>query len=122
MRDLHPRRIVIKIGTNTICKDDGTVDQSYIDDVARQVAELDQDGIQSIVVTSGAIGSGSSELSLDGKKKDVRRSRPAPRSSQATLMLAWRDAFRRYGKSVGQVLLTYGHSPIAPATGTSARR
>ena len=108
MRDLHPRRIVIKIGTNTICKDDGTVDQSYIDDVARQVAELDQDGIQSIVVTSGAIGSGSSELSLDGKKKDVAMKQACAAVGQATLMLAWRDAFRRYGKSVGQVLLTYG--------------
>ncbi len=108
MRDLHPRRIVIKIGTNTICKDDGTVDQSYIDDVARQVAELDQDGIQSIVVTSGAIGSGSSELSLDGKKKDVAMKQACAAVGQATLMLAWRDAFRKYGKSVGQVLLTYG--------------
>ena len=27
---------------------------------------------------------------------------------QAILMMAWRDAFRRHGKSVGQVLLTYG--------------
>jgi glutamate 5-kinase len=27
---------------------------------------------------------------------------------QATLMMAWRDAFRKYGKCVGQVLLTYG--------------
>ncbi len=108
MRDLHPRRIVVKIGTNTICQGDGTVDQAYIDDVARQVSDLDQEGVQSIVVTSGAIGSGSSELRLDGKKKDVAMKQACAAVGQATLMLAWRDAFRRYGKSVGQVLLTYG--------------
>jgi len=108
MRDLHAKRIVVKIGTNTICKGDGTVDQDYIDDVARQVVELESRGVQSIVVTSGAIGSGSSELRLDGKNKDVAMKQACAAVGQAILMLAWRDAFRKHGKSVGQVLLTYG--------------
>lgn len=108
MRDLQAKRIVVKIGTNTICREDGTVDQGYIDDVARQVVELDRRGIQSIVVTSGAIGSGSSELSLDGKNKDIAMKQACAAVGQATLMLAWREAFRNHGKSVGQVLLTYG--------------
>ena len=108
MRDLEVKRIVVKIGTNTICRDDGTVDQGYIDEVARQVVELDGLGIQSIVVTSGAIGSGSSELKLDGKKKDVPMKQACAAVGQATLMLAWREAFRKHGRSVGQVLLTYG--------------
>ncbi|MBI0582950.1 MAG: glutamate 5-kinase [Methanomassiliicoccus sp.] len=108
MRDLHARRIVVKIGTNTICREDGTVDQAYIDDVARQVVELQGRGIEAMVVTSGAIGSGSSELGLDGKNKDVAMKQACAAVGQATLMLAWRESFHRYGKSVGQVLLTYG--------------
>lgn len=108
MRDLKPRRVVVKIGTNTICKKDGTVDHDYLRDVARQVKELEQRGIESIVVTSGAIGSGSSELGLDGKNKDVAMKQACAAVGQAILMMAWRDAFREYGKSVGQVLLTYG--------------
>ncbi len=108
MRDLNAKRIVVKIGTNTICKGDGTVDQTYIDEVARQVVELEKRGIQSIVVTSGAIGSGSSELRLDGKNKDVAMKQVCAAVGQGILMMAWRDAFRRYDKSVGQVLLTYG--------------
>jgi glutamate 5-kinase len=71
MRDIKPNRIVVKVGTNTICKDDGTVDQDYVEDIARQVVELDRRNIQSIIVTSGAIGSGSSELGLNGKRKDI---------------------------------------------------
>jgi glutamate 5-kinase len=108
MRDLNAKRIVVKIGTNTICTADGTVDQGYIDDVARQVVDLEKRGVQSIVVTSGAIGSGSSELRLDGRNKDVSMKQACAAVGQAILMMAWRDAFRKYGKSVGQVLLTYG--------------
>ncbi len=43
MRDLKPKRVVIKIGTNTICKSDGTVDQDYLEEVARQVVELEKE-------------------------------------------------------------------------------
>ena len=108
MRDLNPKRIVVKIGTNTICKEDGTVDHDYLDGIARQIVELDKKGIQTIMVTSGAIGSGSSELGLDGKNKDLAMKQACAAVGQATLMMAWRDAFRKYGKCVGQVLLTYG--------------
>ena len=108
MRDLKPKRIVVKIGTNTICKKDGTLDHKYLDGIARQIVELDKKGIQSIVVTSGAIGSGSSELGLDGKNKDLAMKQACAAVGQAALMMAWRNAFRKYGKCVGQVLLTYG--------------
>jgi glutamate 5-kinase len=108
MRELGAKRVVVKIGTNTICRGDGTVDQAYLEDVARQVKELQLRGVQSIVVTSGAIGSGSSELGLDGKNKDVAMKQACAAVGQAILMMAWRDAFRRYGLKVGQVLLTYG--------------
>jgi len=108
MRELNAKRVVVKIGTNTICRGDGTVDQAYLEDVARQVKELQLRGVQSMVVTSGAIGSGSSELGLDGKNKDVAMKQACAAVGQAILMMAWRDAFRRYGLKVGQVLLTYG--------------
>ena len=108
MRDLGAKRVVVKIGTNTICREDGTVDQPYLDDMARQVKELHLRGIQSIVVTSGAIGSGSSELGLNGLNKDVATKQACAAVGQAILMMAWRDAFRKHDLRVGQVLLTYG--------------
>jgi glutamate 5-kinase len=108
MRQLNPKRVVVKIGTSTICASDGRVDQAYIEDVAHQVNALAQKGVQTIIVTSGAIGSGSSELGLNGKKKDIAEKQACAAVGQATLMIAWREAFRSQGKSVGQVLLTYG--------------
>ena len=109
MRDLKAQRVVVKIGTNTICKEDGSVDHDYIVDVARQVVQLSDAGIEVIVVTSGAIGSGATELGLTGgRPKDIPLKQACAAVGQAILMMAYRDAFGRYGRSVGQVLLTYG--------------
>jgi len=108
MRHLKVGRLVVKIGTNTICDTDGNVDRRYVDEVARQVIELESKGVQTIVVTSGAIGSGSSELGLNGKNKDIAMKQACAAVGQATLMMAYRDAFMKHGKCVGQLLLTYG--------------
>lgn len=108
MRALQPRRVVIKIGTNTICREDGTIDQQYLESVARQIMELTVGGVEAIIVTSGAIGAGTTELGLDRRPQEVGAKQACAAVGQATLMMAWRDAFRKYGKCVGQVLLTYG--------------
>lgn len=107
MRDISATRVVIKIGTNTICDENGKVDSRYLDGIARQVLELERMGIQSIIVTSGAIGSGSSELGLDGVQKDIPHKQACAAVGQAALMLTYREVFAKYGKSVGQLLLTY---------------
>ncbi len=107
MRDLSVTRAVIKIGTNTICDEEGNVDSVYLDGIARQVLELERMGIQSIIVTSGAIGSGSSELGLDDVQKDIPHKQACAAVGQAALMLTYREVFARHNKSVGQLLLTY---------------
>ncbi|MDH4123994.1 MAG: glutamate 5-kinase, partial [Thermoplasmata archaeon] len=94
-------------GTNTICNKDGTVDVKYIDDVARQIVELEKMNVQSIIVTSGAIGSGSSELGLNGRQKDISEKQACAAVGQTAVMLAYREAFGKYNKCVGQILLTY---------------
>jgi glutamate 5-kinase len=108
MRDLNAKRIVVKVGTNTLCKSDGAIDVDYIEGLAKQIIEMEKLGIQTIIVTSGAIGSGSSELGLDGMNKDVAMKQACAAVGQATLMMVYRDIFKKYGRSVGQVLLTYG--------------
>jgi glutamate 5-kinase len=108
MRKMGAKRVVVKIGTNTICRADGTIDQSYLEGVAKQVMDLSARGIETIIVTSGAIGSGTTELGLERRPQDMAAKQACAAVGQATLMMAWRDAFRKYGKCIGQVLLTYG--------------
>jgi glutamate 5-kinase len=108
MREMGVKRVVVKIGTNTICRADGTIDQSYLEGVAKQVMDLSARGIETIIVTSGAIGSGTTELGLERRPQDMAAKQACAAVGQATLMMAWRDAFRKCGKCIGQVLLTYG--------------
>jgi glutamate 5-kinase len=108
MRDISPKRVVVKIGTNTICREDGTVDTDYLEGVARQVSALRQKGMEVIVVSSGAIGSGMYELGLRERPRDVSVKQACAAVGQAILMMEWRAAFSKEGLTVGQVLLTYG--------------
>ena len=65
MRDFEDvKKIVIKIGTNTLTKK-GTIeiDTAYIRGIAGEIAELRKRGIQVVIITSGAIGMGSGQLS-----------------------------------------------------------
>ena len=48
------KRIVVKIGTNTLTKD-GKVDSGYVRQVAKQLASLMSEGKQVVIVSSGAI-------------------------------------------------------------------
>ena len=58
------KRIVIKIGTNTLTKK-GTVeiDTAYVRRIVRQVHSLLKTGRQVVIITSGAIGMGAGQLS-----------------------------------------------------------
>ncbi len=56
------KRIVVKIGTNTLSKDGG-IDTAYVRRIAGQIASLLKTGRQVVVITSGAIGMGRGQLS-----------------------------------------------------------
>jgi glutamate 5-kinase len=100
------RSLVVKIGTTSVTDDVGGVDYGALANVARDVVELRARDWTVVVVTSGAITAGWSE---------VGQGRPRPSDSvslqavsavgQPLLMHAWRDAFSALGASVGQVLL-----------------
>jgi glutamate 5-kinase len=105
-RDLNPKRIVVKIGTNTICSRGRNLDHEYLDGIASAIgAGQERDPIDNgdVGPSAPALGTGA-----DGRKKDLAMKQACAAVGQAALMMAWRDAFRKYGKCVGQVLLTYG--------------
>jgi len=99
------KRVVIKIGTNTLAKDGG-VDSGYVESVAQQVAELLQSGRQVGIVTSGAIGMGAGQLALEGPVKGMKIRQACAAIGQPLLMQEYRRAFAVHGVKVAQVLLT----------------
>jgi glutamate 5-kinase len=100
------RHIVVKVGTNAICDPSGRPDQRAIDELARQVAKVMQQGVAVTLVASGAIGSGVAELGLPGRPKTMPHLQAAAAVGQGQLMRIFHDMFAQYGLKVGQVLLT----------------
>lgn len=101
------KRIVVKIGTNTLC---GTLDRPdpwYMAAIADEMCDLIDEGHTVILVTSGAIGTGRHILGIAEKPRDVRLRQACAAVGQARLMQDWAAAFSRRNRHVGQVLLTY---------------
>ncbi len=104
MQNAH--KIVIKIGSNTLAKPDGTQNTEFMEDLARQCNNLIKEGKQIIIVSSGAQVSGVSTLNEWARKKDVHFRQALCAIGQVELMSQWRKAFSNYGIHIGQLLLT----------------
>jgi len=106
MRDFsQAKRIVIKIGTNTLSKAGG-IDTAYVQKVARQVSSLIKGGREVVIVTSGAIGMGAGQLAAEPRLQDMKVRQACAAIGQPLLMAEYRKAFLRYGVNTAQVLLT----------------
>ncbi len=101
------KRVVVKIGTSVLTRSDGSLDEKYMQDIAKQTNTLMKQGREVILVSSGAIGSGVKELGLGAMPRDIPSRQGAAAVGQSILMESWRSAFRRFGVKVAQILLTY---------------
>lgn len=100
------RKIVIKIGSNTLALPDGTQNTEFMASFARQCAELIKQGKQIILVSSGAQVAGVSTTKEWARKKDVHYRQALCSIGQVELMHQWRKAFQKQGLHIGQLLLT----------------
>jgi glutamate 5-kinase len=106
MRDFSKtKRVVVKIGTNTLAKDGG-IDTAYFSGMATQVKALLDGGRHVVIVTSGAIGMGAGQLHLTEKPREMKMRQACAAIGQPLLMQEYRKAFGRDGVQVAQVLLT----------------
>jgi glutamate 5-kinase len=100
----NAKRIVIKIGTNILTKND-SVDAAYVHRIASQVNALMATGRQVVIISSGAIGMGLGQLEAE-RAKNIKMRQACAAIGQPLLMAEYRKSFMRYGVTVAQVLLT----------------
>ena len=98
--------IVIKVGTRSLTKEDGSLDIAEVKRLVDDVAKIIQQGNKVILVTSGAIASGIAELGVRPNPKDIIFRQACAATGQSILMSHYREFFRRHGLKVAQVLLT----------------
>ena len=101
------RRIVIKIGSNVLTRDDGHPDTTRISALVDQIARLHRAGVEVVLVSSGAVASGRSLLeSRVGRIDTVSARQLYSAVGQVKLLNRYYDLFNDYGIACGQVLTT----------------
>ena len=78
-------------------------------------------GTDVVIVSSGAIAAGIEPLGLPRRPKDLATKQAAASVGQVALVNSWSGAFARYGRIVGQVLLS-AHDISMRAQHTNAQR
>jgi glutamate 5-kinase len=100
------RRIVVKLGTNVIMRQDGKVALGLLCGLVEQIAALRLQGIEVLMVSSGAVGLGMERLGLTNRPTVVAQVQACAAIGQSRLMALYDDAFDRLGCPIAQVLLT----------------
>ena len=100
------KRIAVKIGSNVLTRKDGTLDITRMSALVDQVAELHRKGVEVVLISSGAVASGRSEIKAGKKLDSVSARQLYSAVGQAKLINRYYELFREHGMTCGQVLTT----------------
>lgn len=101
------RRIVVKVGTNTVSDETGTLSVERVEPIAASIARLMHSGRQVVLVSSGAVGLGRGWLGLHRSRlEDLATKQACAAVGQSLLMEAYKTLFQSKQIKVAQVLLT----------------
>ncbi|MBK1879419.1 glutamate 5-kinase [Pelagicoccus mobilis] len=101
------KRVVIKLGTGILTTGIGKVDTDRINAICSQVEELRKRGIETLIVSSGAVGMGMGALDLQSRPKTLAKQQACAAIGQSRLIQCWQDGLQPHGLVAGQILLTH---------------
>jgi len=100
------KRIVVKVGTKILSREDKTLDEDFIADLVEQIVQLRKRKIQVILVTSGAVGAGRSLLTGQNTVSETVQKQIFAAVGQVKLMDVYSKLFEKHGYHCAQVLAT----------------
>lgn len=100
------KRVVVKVGTNVVMRDDGSLALGRLYGLIESIAAQRRAGREMLVVSSGAVGLGAQRLGLAGKPRGLALKQACAAVGQGRLMSVWAEAFEKLGLVAAQVLLT----------------
>ena len=99
------QRIVVKVGSSTI-SEGAHLNEAALDGLVHDLALVKQEGVEVILVTSGAIAAGWPQLGLKQRPHTLPHLQAAAAVGQIQLMAAYKDRFSNYGQRAASMLLT----------------
>ena len=100
------RRIIVKLGTNLLTGGGDQLDIPRIQGLVEQVAGLRKDGVEVLLVTSGAVAAGRGRLGAARARRDIPFRQVLAAVGQSQLMQAYDAMFAKHDIVVAQALLT----------------
>ncbi|HZY24266.1 MAG TPA: glutamate 5-kinase [Bacteroidales bacterium] len=100
------KRIAIKIGSNVITQPDGSLNDGRILRIVEDVAILYKQGIEVVLISSGAVAAGRSEMNPSKRTNIVAAKQVWAAIGQVKLMSSYQFLFGKYGIYAGQLLAT----------------
>jgi len=97
-------RIVVKVGSNVLTREDGTIDVTRVSSIVDQISQLRRDGKEVILVTSGAVACGRGVLGPEEDLNSVEQRQVYSAVGQVRLMDLYYTLFHNYSINIGQVL------------------
>ena len=100
------KKIIIKIGTGVISKRNGKLNPRVLKLLVDQTAELRTSGIQTVIVTSGAVGTGRGLITIEDGADSVVKKQVYAAVGQVKLMNTYAKYFAKHGIFCAQILAT----------------
>jgi glutamate 5-kinase len=100
------KRIAIKVGSNVITQGDGSLNDGRILRLVEDVAILYKQGNDVILISSGAVAAGRSEVSPSKKTNIIAAKQIWAAIGQVKMMSSYQFLFGKYGIQAGQILAT----------------
>jgi glutamate 5-kinase len=100
------RRIVIKLGTNVIIRDDGAPAVGLVHGLVESAINLRREGREVIFVSSGAIALGVRRLGMEASPSGLAMKQACAAVGQSRLMSLYDSGFQHFDVATAQILLT----------------
>ncbi|RZJ78401.1 MAG: glutamate 5-kinase [Flavobacterium sp.] len=100
------KKIVVKVGSNVITQANGLPDEVRIKHLADQLADIKAQGIEVILVSSGAVASGRSLIKVSEKQDAVTTRQLLAAIGQVKLINTYSNFFANHNIKCAQVLVT----------------
>lgn len=115
------RRIVIKIGSSSLTHEQtGGLNFTKMEKMVRELCDLQNQGMDVCLVSSGAIAVGRQSIGMKERPSDISTKQACAAVGQAKLMMTYQKLFGEYNHAAGQVLITK-NTMINPVSRNNAK-
>ena len=103
----NKKRIVVKVGTSSLTHPEtGNMDLIKMEKLVRELADLNNQGREVILVSSGAIAVGRKAIGMKERPAELSVKQACASIGQARLMMIYQKLFMEYNQIASQILMT----------------